>query len=93
MAWQKGECGNPKGRPSVADPTVRLCREYAPKALEKIAELSSSEDQQVAYKAAVYLLERAYGKLKEHVELSGEVTHNLTAEEIRAELIKALVKK
>jgi len=78
MPFTKGISGNPAGR-SGLDPVVRFnlkmaARSYAPEALEVIAKAMRSEDERVRLMAASIMLDRSYGKPKEHVDV--ETVHN-----------------
>jgi hypothetical protein len=48
-----------------------LARQHSVKAINRIAEMLDSENGKEVIAAAIALLDRAWGKPKEHVELSG----------------------
>jgi HEAT repeat protein len=62
VAWQKGESGNPGGRPRENAEIKRLAREHAQRAIERLAELMNGDDPRVAVSAAQALLDRGFGK-------------------------------
>lgn len=61
--WKPGQSGNPSGMPKDIAPLVlearRLALSYAPRAIERLAELVGSKDERVAVAAAEGLLDRA----------------------------------
>ena len=90
MRYQKGQSGNPGGRPKV-DPGVReALRAKTPRAVERLGELLESEDEEVALKAAIHVLDRNLGKPMQSVKKT--VTHvkksprDLTLEELEQRL-------
>lgn len=60
--FQKGQSGNPGGRPKVAGHIRELAREHGERAIERLVELMEGEDPRVARAAAADLLDRGYGK-------------------------------
>lgn len=70
--WQKGESGNPGGRPKM-DPVVRaLLDAHGPEAVRKIIALMDSDDERIVLMAAKEIVERAYGKIKEAKDDDGD---------------------
>lgn len=84
MAFQKGQSGNPGGRPKECAEVKELARQYGPEAIEKLVALLRGGDARVAKAAADSLLDRAYGKPSQAVDLSGGLA--LTHEQFLAEL-------
>ena len=83
MAFQKGQSGNPGGRPKEAAEVKGLAREYGPEALRKLVDLMRGEDARVAKAAADSLLDRAYGKPTQAVDVSADVRATIQAIERR----------
>jgi hypothetical protein len=61
-SWQKGQSGNPGGRPKVAAAVLELARHHGPDAIARLIELMHSQKETVAIRAAEALLDRAYGR-------------------------------
>lgn len=67
-------------------------RKYVPVAYGKIASMLASEDQQIAFKAATELLDRAEGKpLQKQAVVYGDI-QNLSEKQLNRELAKGLTK-
>lgn len=62
MAFQKGQSGNPGGRPKEDAEIKALARAAGPEAIEKLLELLRGDDRRTALAAAQALLDRGYGK-------------------------------
>lgn len=72
MAFQKGQSGNPGGRPKEDAEVKSLARASGPEAIQKLVELMRGDDRRTALAAAQALLDRGFGKPSQAVELSGE---------------------
>lgn len=60
--FQKGQSGNPSGRPKQNKDVAEVARENAEKAIRRLAKLVDSDDDRVALAAAQAVLDRAVGK-------------------------------
>ncbi|TXH52118.1 MAG: hypothetical protein E6Q97_16830 [Desulfurellales bacterium] len=68
--WKAGQSGNPGGRPKILEEVKSLAREKGRAAFERIVELMGSDDERVAFAAAKEVLDRAYGKAPQHMEIT-----------------------
>lgn len=64
--WPKGVSGNPSGKAGLFQQTQKLCKEASVSAVEKLIELQKSDDERVAFMAASWVYERAWGKAKDY---------------------------
>lgn len=72
MTFKPGVSGNPSGRKAL-DPVLKArIKELGERALERLALLAESADEDVALQASKYLADRHLGKAPQAVELSGE---------------------
>lgn len=62
MAFEKGQSGNPGGRPKEDSEVKALARQYGREAVEKLADLMRNADDRTAAAAANALLDRGFGK-------------------------------
>jgi hypothetical protein len=60
--WRPGQSGNPSGHSGEYDHAMKLARQAAPRAVQRLIELMDSEDERVAAVACNSLLDRAFGK-------------------------------
>jgi hypothetical protein len=75
--FPKGQSGNPNGRPKKDRTIELLAREYTEAALSTLVEICFNEKTPPAARvsAASVLLDRGWGKARQPVEHSGELTH------------------
>lgn len=76
--FEKGQSGNPGGRPKEVAEVRELARTYTPQALETLKEIMSDKNAPPAARvsAANAILDRAYGRPSQEVALnaSGDVS-------------------
>lgn len=77
MPFEKGKSGNPSGKPNKLNNGVIEARKHAEAAMARLGKEIHNEDANIAIKAANSILDRAWGKPKEHVEHSGDVLSGL----------------
>lgn len=70
MPFQKGQSGNPGGRPKVVGVVQDLAREHTPDAINTLAEIMTDENAPPAQRiaAAQVMLDRGWGKPVQTVE-------------------------
>lgn len=67
--WQKGQSGNPGGRPKAERDIIALARAHTPAAIAALAAALKSKRERVP--AAIALLDRAWGKPQQHIDMDG----------------------
>ncbi len=66
-----GKSGNPAGRAKIVKDVQDLCRKHTKEAIETLVELMRTGSDKVRVVAANALLDRAYGKPAQSVNLGG----------------------
>ena len=95
MPFQKGQSGNPSGRPKVVITIRDLARKHGKTAINTLATICKDEKQSPAARvaAANSLLDRGYGRAPQHIDddhqdkaaVSDPVAHEIL-EKIRAQI-------
>ncbi len=67
--FPKGVSGNAGGRPKLEAGVRELAQSYTMEAMQRLVELTQSEDERVAIVAIRYLLDRAWGTPRYMIEL------------------------
>lgn len=72
MPFEKGKSGNPGGRKKGENPLVDLARAHCEEAMLGIIDLSkNAKDDKIKLRAKEIIIERAWGKAVQAMELSG----------------------
>jgi hypothetical protein len=77
MVFQKGQSGNPGGKPKAADAILRRLGSLGMRAVARLETLLDSENEQIAKGAADTILAYTLGKPRQQV--TAEITHNVGA--------------
>jgi hypothetical protein len=77
--FQKGVSGNPGGRPKLPDEMKELFRAKAPEAFEVLCKHLRASDPRVSVAAAREILDRAYGKPVQSINVDREERIKLIA--------------
>jgi DUF2075 family protein len=86
MTFSKGQSGNPSGRKRLAPEIKELFLKNTVRAFKRICQLIDSDDERVALKAAVYVVDRAYGKPTQSMDVSGETKTYVIALPVKTEM-------
>ena len=68
--FEKGQSGNPGGRPKENDEVKEAARQHTVEAIEKLAQWMRSDNPKASVSACTALLDRAYGKPAQAVDHS-----------------------
>ena len=88
--WQKGQSGNPGGRPKVIGDLQEQARQWAPEALEALRAVATSKDAPPSARvsAAVALLDRGYGKPAQSID--AKVSNEPSTAQLHLQALKEL---
>src|SRR5271170_6968489 len=89
--WQPGRSGNPSGHSGEYGEAMRLARQAAPAAVQRLIDLMRSEDERVAAVACNAILDRAFGKPTEFTLPVEDSFDQLSDEELRRQVVETLV--
>jgi hypothetical protein len=74
MKWVKGVSGNPGGRPKLEVSIRELAQQHGMEALETLVHVMRTGRRSEQVVAANAILDRAYGKPSQSIEMSGDRT-------------------
>ncbi len=73
-AWEKGQSGNPGGRPKEVAEVRELARQYTEEAIQTLVTLmQSAKLERTRLAAASELLDRGYGRPPQAIDLGGPI--------------------
>jgi len=88
MPFTKGQSGNPGGRPKVEGDIRAAAQDMGPAALKRLEDWMMSDNPRASVAACTVILDRAYGKTAQAVEVSGKDGGPVEVADGRARLAK-----
>lgn len=88
--WQKGQSGNPRGRPLVSLQIRASLEAMGLHAIKTIYDLMDSKNEAVSLRAATFVAERILGKDPQKLEIDGNLQVREISDEKRQELLNAI---
>ena len=75
MIWQKGQSGNPGGRPAIKAEVRQLAQEMCPEGMQRLGEIMRDKSQPGSARVAAIreIFDRAMGRAEQHHKVSGRV--------------------
>lgn len=68
--FEKGQSGNPGGRPKGDDEVKKLAKEHGVESIERLIEWMRSNNPKASITAAGIIIERGFGKAKQELEFT-----------------------
>lgn len=84
--FQKGQSGNPSGRPKIVGEIRDIARQHTADAMTALAQIVKDKKapQSARVAAATQLLDRGYGKPTQHIEANVNLLERMTDDDRRA---------
>ena len=75
MTWQKGESGNPGGRPAMLKEVRQICQDISPEGCQVLHQIMWDEKQPASARVAAVreIFDRAMGKPEQEHRVSGQI--------------------
>lgn len=79
VGFKKGQSGNPGGKPKQNQDVTELARAEAPAALARLIDMATNcHDIRTRLAANIQILDRAYGKPAQAIDMSGKIETEIT---------------